>query len=537
MTLSVLGPVRLEGPDGPVPVPGRKAREALTLLALAAPRPLSLQSLTSSLWDDPPPAASKTVQAHLSRIRSALVSAGSTAELQGGPAGYRLVVTPSALDVAHVRELRRLARLATAAGDAEGARTLLARAREVWRGDAELPHTTDGDAERTRLVEEGLALVEDHLAATVAAGVSADAVAELESFTARHPLRERGWELLIEALYRCARQADALEAYRRVRRVLRDEVGVDPGPGLRRLAQAVLTHSVPTLPVVSGPTTHPRGLQPRYVDVDGVHVAYVVLGDGPVDLLLLNPTFIPVDAYLEEPHLAGAVLALGRGRRLIAFDRRGLGLSDPLTSAAPPRIQDWARDAVAVLDAAGGDRVHVVGNADTSLIALVLAADHPERVATLTLVNGYARATAAEDYPHGLDRSDISERLRAVHTPGPAAALDVLRWRLPAVADDPRFRAWWDVIGRRGASPRTAAAVHASLVDADVRPYLTRVVAPVLLLARHGCASYDPGHARYLADTLTDATLHDVDDPNDAWFVGDVDWVIRELEAFMAVER
>ena len=94
-------------------------------------------------------------------------------------------------------------------------------------------------------------------------------------------------------------------------------------------------------------------------------------------MLLVNPTFIPVDAYLEEPRVAGAISTLAAGRRVLAFDRRGLGLSDPVSAAAPPSVAQWVGDALAVLDAGGEGRVDVFANADTSMVALLLAARTP----------------------------------------------------------------------------------------------------------------------------------------------------------------
>jgi DNA-binding SARP family transcriptional activator len=136
MGLAVLGPVRLDGPAGPVAIEGRKARQLLTVLALAAPRPMSLDSLTRSLWDDPPPAAAKTVQAHLSRLRTALAAARPrVGSLTGSTAGYRLVADAGALDVLVVDDLRRQARLASLRGDDQEAETLLRQTRELWHGD------------------------------------------------------------------------------------------------------------------------------------------------------------------------------------------------------------------------------------------------------------------------------------------------------------------------------------------------------------------------------------------------------------------
>ena len=106
-------------------------------------------------------------------------------------------------------------------------------------------------------------------------------------------------------------------------------------------------------------------------------------------------------------------------------------------------------------------------------------------------------------------------------------------WRIPSAAGDPRFRSWWDTVGRRGASPKTAALAHRAIVEADVRDAVGLVTCPVLLLTRVGCASYDPGHGRYLQAHLRDATLREVEDPNDAWFIGNVPWVVEQVDRFV----
>ncbi len=532
MALSALGPLRLDGPAGLVPVVGRKTREVLTLLALAAPRPLSVSALAARLWDEPPPSAVKTVQGHVSRVRSALAASGRAGVLRGGPAGYHLESDASGLDVLAVDELRRRARVAALAGDDRTAADLLHRARLLWRGEPECPDTGLGEAERARWTEEHLLLVEDHLAAVVAAGSPADAVAELEALTAAHPLRERLWGLRMTALYHCGRQADALQVFRDARRTLVAEVGVEPGPQLQALATAVLDHTLPApaAPATPVPATVSADV-PRYAASGGGHVAYGCYGTGPVDVLLLNPTFVPVDAYLEQPHLAAAVSGLADGRRVIALDRRGLGLSDPVATA--PTVEEWVQDVVAVLDATAAAPVHVLANFDTAMVALLLAATHPARVATLTLVNGYARLTAAEGYPHGEPEPELSDVLRGIRTPGAPPPVDVLDWIAPSVAGDARFRQWWDAVGRRGASPRSAALVHESMRRGDVRAALSRVVAPVLVVSRLRCASHDPGHARYLTEHLPDATLVEYPDPNGPWYLGDTGRVLAEFTRFI----
>ena len=176
-------------------------------------------------------------------------------------------------------------------------------------------------------------LVEDHLEAMLAAGRAAETVGTLAAFTAEHPLRERAWELRIRALYLAGRQTDALDAYRAVRRYLRDEVGVEPGPRCRRCTTRCSRRPSPAradMPAGSGPVAATVVADvPHYAEAGGVHIAYGRFGSGPSPMLLVNPTFIPVDAYLEEPRVAGAISAWQRAVALLAFDRRGLGTVRP----------------------------------------------------------------------------------------------------------------------------------------------------------------------------------------------------------------
>ena len=248
-------------------------------------------------------------------------------------------------------------------------------------------------------------------------------------------------------------------------------------------------------------------------------------------MLLLNPTFLPVDAYREEAHLADAVGRLAAGRRVVAFDRSGLGLSDPVAPDAPPSVAQWAADAVAVLDAAGADRVHVLANADTGMIALHLAAEHPDRVASVTVVNPYARPTVGDGYPHG-EPASVEDVLRGIRTPGARPPVDVLTWIAPAVADDARFRAWWDAAGRRGASPRTAGLAHRAIVDGRrARPAPPRHRAGAAALARRlPVARPRPRPLARRPPPPRDPREHP--DPNGVWFLGDVDWVLARFAAF-----
>jgi len=139
----------------------------------------------------------------------------------------------------------------------------------------------------------------------------------------------------------------------------------------------------------------------RYASSGGAYVAYQVIGSGARDLLVVMEGFISVDMMDDEPRLARGMARLGSFARLIRFDRRGIGLSDPVSPSTPPTLEQWVGDAVAVLDAVGSKRAIVLASAEASSVGMLLAATHPDRVESLVIVNGFARALEDLDYPEG----------------------------------------------------------------------------------------------------------------------------------------
>ena len=344
----MLGPVRIAGRAGPVVLPARKTREVLVLLALAAPRPLSVTRLAEALWDEPPPSAVKTVQAHVSRVRAARRRPGAR-----GGAGYVLDLGPDELDVLAVAEACRTARIAALDGDDAAAGAHYRRAEELWRGEPELPATVAGDAERARTAEERIGLAEAALAAAVASGDAAAAVGRLAELTARHPLHEELWDLRIKALYACGRQSDALAAYREARRVLVDEAGVEPGPALRATAAAVLR-----------PQPGAAGRRDRRLAPTGGRRRSPLRHGGrrARRLRRVRQQWPRRAADQLDVHPGGRVPggATARRRRRRAGRRAARARLRPsrcraLRSGTAGGVEAWAQDAVAVLDAACAD--------------------------------------------------------------------------------------------------------------------------------------------------------------------------------------
>jgi predicted ATPase/DNA-binding SARP family transcriptional activator len=242
LTVAVLGPVEVRRDGTVVRVPGGKVTELLVRLALEAGTPVRAERLLEDLWPSLDHAAApNTLQSKVSRLRGAL---GGQLVLRGDDAGYTLIVDPQDVDAVQLLRLAEEAAALRASADPQGALEACKRGLVLFHGDV-LPGA--GDAEwahpyRVRLEATRLRLVEERVAAEAHLGADVELVAELEDLVAAYPLRERLWALLVTALYRAGRQGDALAASRRVRTLLADELGVDPGPELQHLEQQVLAH-------------------------------------------------------------------------------------------------------------------------------------------------------------------------------------------------------------------------------------------------------------------------------------------------------
>jgi DNA-binding SARP family transcriptional activator len=247
MEFRILGPLEVEEAGQLLPLGGAKQRALLALLLLHANEVVSRDRLIDELWAGSPPDSGRTaLQVHVSQLRKAL---GRDLILTQPP-GYLIRVSDGELDL---HRFDRLVARARAEEPAQAAR-LLREGLALWRG-APLAELGDSfaPAERARLEEQRLAALEQWIEAELALGRHAELVPELEGLVREHPLRERLRGQLMLALYRCGRQADALSVYGQGRRLLQEELGLEPGEDLRRLERAILNHD-PSLdsPVVPG---------------------------------------------------------------------------------------------------------------------------------------------------------------------------------------------------------------------------------------------------------------------------------------------
>jgi DNA-binding SARP family transcriptional activator len=255
MRVNVLGPLEVIHEGRVIDIPGEKLRTIVAVLSLELNRPVSKDELVRELWPDGQPRNSlNSLHGHVARLRRILVAQtgqpGTRQIVQTLPAGYRLALSRQDVDVQRFRD--RLARAATVPpDDAWGVCTLLSEALALWQGPA-LLDTGQGPICRmayTNLEETRLNAVEQLLRYKLELGQHDRIIAELEQYQAQHPLRERLAELLMTALYRSGRQAEALDVYQRTRQLLVRDLGLEPGDGLSRVLQTVLRQQAGAEPV------------------------------------------------------------------------------------------------------------------------------------------------------------------------------------------------------------------------------------------------------------------------------------------------
>jgi DNA-binding SARP family transcriptional activator/ABC-type branched-subunit amino acid transport system substrate-binding protein/streptogramin lyase len=320
MDFRILGPLEVTDEGRRVELGGRKQRALLAILLLHPNEIVSADKLIDELWGEaPPPTATRTLQAHISRLRKSIGTdrrSKDSGRLETRGHGYVLRIEVGQLDADRFQRLLEDGRRALARGEAGSAVEKVDQALALWRGPALADFAYDSFAQRdiARLEELRLSALEERIEANIALGRHSEVIAELEALVAGHPLRERLRGQLMLALYRSDRQAEALDAYQRGRQALAEELGLEPSKALQRLERQILEHD-PSLAAparAEAPTAGaavPRGLR-RLLVVGGVILAAVA---GLVVFQLARD---------------GTEAATRNDR---AVDRSGVGVLDPRT--------------------------------------------------------------------------------------------------------------------------------------------------------------------------------------------------------------
>jgi pimeloyl-ACP methyl ester carboxylesterase len=268
----------------------------------------------------------------------------------------------------------------------------------------------------------------------------------------------------------------------------------------------------------------------QYALSGDLHIAYQVVGEGPIDLVWIPGWISNIDHYWDEPSVAGYFNRLASFSRLILFDRRGTGVSDPLTRA--PTLEEQMDDVVAVMEAAGSEQAAIYAQLEGGAMAMLFAATHPERTRALIVYEGMPRMSWAPDYDWAL-RDD--ERARWLGKGwGDGSRIMQLA---PSAANNPRMRRWFAKLERGAASPKTAAQLLMMNAQVDVRAVLPSIQTPTLILHRADDTFVDKRHSHYLAEHIPGAVFKELPGSEVITFGDADDGLLDEVEEFLTGTR
>ncbi len=550
VSIQVSGRMRVEGPGGVLEapdLPGRQGRLVLASLA-ADDQPVARHVLAGRLWGERPPKAwERDLSAVVSKLRSLLARVGwpDTKVIESDGASYQLRLPAGGeVDVRVARWAVGAAAAALAEGRAPRAAVLARRAAAIT-GRPLLPGEDGNWIEtlRAELAQLRLRALETTAEAAAAQGGWAEATRALEEVVRLEPFRETAHRRLMQVHLDAGDRAGALRGYERLRGLLTAELGVDPAPDTERVylealraterspsarapapppSAATLVPSVPSVPSV------PRV---RYARTGRASVAYQVVGDGPVDVVLVLGWISNVELAWQEPHMAGFLRGLAESSRLLLFDKRGTGLSDPLPMDAPPPLEDRMDDVRAVMDAAGSEKAVVFGLSEGGVMSMLFAATHPERTAGLLLWGSWARQLRDADFPWGWTREEGLRRfVRPIQERGVVPA----HWFAPSAAGTPAFEEWFGRYARQSSSPGMSIALLQANARMDVRPVLSTIRVPTLVLHRVDDVLVTVEQGRYLAEHIPGARLVELPG-RDHWpWFGPDEPVLAEVRGFLA---
>ena len=280
--------------------------------------------------------------------------------------------------------------------------------------------------------------------------------------------------------------------------------------------------------VASGPVETPRV---RYARSGDVNIAYQVVGSGPIDIVFVMGWVSHLEYFWNEPSFAAFLSRLASMARLILFDKRGTGLSDPVPISELPTLDQRMLDVQAVMESAGSKRAVLLGVSEGGPLCALFAATYRDQTAGLVMLGSYARRLWAPDYPWGPTAEEREEFLQSlVKEWGGPVGIDE---RAPSRALDPEFRNWWAAYLRMGASPGAAVALTRMNAAVDIRSILPTITVPSLIIHRTGDRLLKIDEGRYLASLIPGATMVELPGDDHLPFVGDQVAVLSAVDQFL----
>jgi len=275
--------------------------------------------------------------------------------------------------------------------------------------------------------------------------------------------------------------------------------------------------------------------QTRYARSGDLSIAYQVVGDGPFDLVYVPGWVSNIELMWEEPGLAGFLERLASFSRLILFDKRGTGLSDPVPTDGLPTLEERMDDVRAVMDAVGSERAALLGHSEGGNMCVLFAATYPERTTALLLVGSYAKRLRSQDYPWA---PTVEQRAREIEeTEATWGSPEAFRALAPSKAEDQAFQRWIGRYLRQSASPKAAAALMRMNTQIDVRDVLPTIGVPTLLIYRTDDADVQVDEGRYIAERIPGSRFVELPGVDHLMWTGDTDALLDEIEGFLTGVR
>ena len=519
---------------GPRDFGGGKPKQLLEALLVQRGRFLAKDQLAEMIWGEAlPRRVAVTIESYVSLLRSRLGAASGLIATERG--GYRAELGGVEVDVDVFDSLVRDAAGASVAERRQRLETALAIAAGELLEDE--PYAEWAMDLRRTYAERRLQATCD-LAESCLALDDAQAAVELaERALVFDPLLERAHRVAIAGHYTLGEEGRALRAYERCRVTLLEELGTIPGQATAAAQAAILRGddprtliAAPAGPGADVPVGPPGSTGTRYARNGDANLAYQTLGSGSPDLVFVPGFVSHVEAAWEDPTYAGFMRRLADGRRLIIFDKRGTGLSDPVVEW--PTFPERVDDMFAVMDAAVSERAVLFGVSEGGSMCALAAARHPERVAGLVLHAAFARILRAPGYPWGWTSERLErwlDSLEEAWTIG--AGLEIIN---PSLAANPRYIRWYARYLRLGASPGMARRLMRMNAEIDLTEVLPTISVPTLVLHRRHEQWVKPEHGRYVAERIRGARLVLVPGVDHHPWIGDTEPVHRAVDEFIA---
>lgn len=338
------------------------------------------------------------------------------------------------------------------------------------------------------------------------------------------PMHEPAHRILMRLYEKSNQHAAALRQYKECERILDQELGVSPEPDTVELYQRIRLHR--DSEIISPTIVKP---EVKYVSSDDVHIAYVELGKGPVDILWVCGYITHMEHIWELSELASFFKQQASYARVILFDRRGVGLSERL--GYPPTMDNTLDDILAVMHATNSKYPILLGYLEGGPTSILFSATYPERVSGLILYGTRAKWTRSEDSPWMITREQYDRWLQNIYENW-GKPLNLEHYA-PSRAHEPRLQDWWAKFMRLASSPGGLKAVLEVMRDIDVRDILPAIRIPTLILQRKNDRVVRVEAARHLASKIPGAKYVELEGDDHWFFIGDTEPIQREIQNFV----